>query len=193
MSDATNRPDRTWLFVGLGFAIFLVVYVGYAMVRFSTLAPPMLARDAEPKRVDYGWTFSDLDGKPVAFERFRGKVVFLNVWATWCGPCIAELPSIARLAAEPRLKDKDVAFVCVSVDDAIEAPRDFARGQKWPMTVLHAASLPPLLTTDGIPATFVIDRDGRVVSRDVGAAAWDDPSVVAFLEELATATARPSR
>jgi thiol-disulfide isomerase/thioredoxin len=184
MTEPPVKLDRTWWIVGLGFVIVWGLYLIFFGPRTTVeLSPPQLATSAEPKQVDYSLTVRDLNEKPVPFERYRGKAVFLNIWATWCPPCVAELPSIARLAADPRLKE--VAFLCVATDESAETVRDFLRDKDWPMTVLHATSLPNVFTTDGIPATFLIAPDGRTVAMEVGAAAWDDPSAVEYLEKLA--------
>ena len=66
---------------------------------------------------DYNWSLMDLDGQAVSFAKFKGKTVFLNIWATWCGPCVGEMPSIAKLARDPRLHNKNIEFLCVSTDD----------------------------------------------------------------------------
>src|SRR5262249_8597996 len=126
----------------------------------------------------------DLDGAPVEFSRFKGKAVFLNVWATSCGPCVREMPAIARLAADPRLEG--VAFVCVSTDEEAAPVKQFLaeRGRGWPLTVVRATDLPPVFATEGIPATFLIAPDGRVAASQEGAARWDDPKVVEFLLRL---------
>jgi thiol-disulfide isomerase/thioredoxin len=126
----------------------------------------------------------DLDGQPVDFGRFKGKAVFLNIWATWCGPCVQELPSIARLAGNPTLKD--VAFVCVSTDDSAEPVKKFLKGKGWPMTVLRATDCPAVFRTEGIPATFLIGPDGRIAASEVGSAEWDDPKVMDLLKKLAS-------
>jgi thiol-disulfide isomerase/thioredoxin len=184
MTEPPVKPDRTWWIVGLGFVIAWVLYLIFFGPRTTVeLSPPQLATSAELKKVDYGWTVRDLNEKPAPFERYRGKVVFLNIWATWCPPCVAELPSIARLAADPRLKE--VAFLCVSTDESAGTVRAFLRDKNWPMTVLCATSLPDVFTTDGIPATFLIAPDGHIVAMEVGAVAWDDPSAVEYLEKLA--------
>src|SRR5207244_4439691 len=79
-----------------------------------------------------------------------------------------------------------VAFVCVSVDPDAESARRFLRGKDWPMTFLHAsaAEVPAAFPADGLPATFLIAPDGRIAASALGAAEWDDPSVVEFLERL---------
>lgn len=164
-------------------ALFVAFWVVYLMIagprRLNDLDGP------EPGRpVDYNWTLQDLDGNDVKFDRYRGKTLFLNIWATWCPPCVAEMPSIARLAATEELKGK-VEFVCVATDETINAVRSFLRGKDWPMTILHAAALPPVFLTNGIPATFLVAPDGRVAYMREGSAEWDSPDVVRKLRELA--------
>jgi thiol-disulfide isomerase/thioredoxin len=177
-----EKPDRTWLYVGLAFVVFWGLYL-------AVFAPKVAREDLprfDPKgnfgQAEYDWRLLDLDGKEVGFSQFKGKSIFLNIWATWCGPCVGEMPSIARLAAEPRLKD--VAFVCVSTDDDAKTVTRFLAGKGWPMTVLRATDIPPVFATDAIPATFLITPDGRVAAAEVGASDWDKPEVVAFLESL---------
>ena len=128
-------------------------------------------------------------------SRFKGKTIFLNVWATWCGPCVQEMPSIAALAKNPRLKDRGVEFVCVSVDDSSRTVRQFLEGRDWSMTFLRIGSgpTPAVFATDGIPATFLIDPNGRIAATTVGAAQWNEPEVVDFIEKLSAAGAQARR
>lgn len=179
------KPDRTWLYVGIAFAAFWAVYLAW-FNPLSRPGGPDLTRPARSQPADYSWRLVDLDGNPVPFARYRGRAVFLNVWATWCPPCVREMPSIAALAANPKLKD--VAFVCASTDESADTVKRFLAGKNWPMTVLRAPELPPVFTTDGIPATFLIAPDGRIAAAEVGSSDWNDPKVVAFLENLARGT-----
>jgi thiol-disulfide isomerase/thioredoxin len=115
------------------------------------------------------WQVADLQGNGVPLDRYKGRAVFLNIWATWCPPCVGELPLIARLAATPALQD--AAFLCVSVDEEPETVQDFLarRDAKLPMTFLHAArGLPADYQTDGIPATFILSPDGTIAFEQVG-------------------------
>jgi thiol-disulfide isomerase/thioredoxin len=192
MSEPRIKNDRAWWFVALGFLIAFGLFRSVLLPRMKGgLPPPRLAISAEPRKADFQWAVHDLNDVPVPFSRFQGKAIFLNIWATWCPPCVAELPSISRLAADPRLKE--VAFVCVAIDDAPAAVRDFVHGKGWPMTILHATSLPDVFITEGIPATFLIDPDGRIVAAEVGGADWNDPPVIAFLEKLARPAAEGER
>jgi thiol-disulfide isomerase/thioredoxin len=188
MTDPTSKPDRSWWIIALVFVAFWVVYL--------TFFGPRNRRPLEDSGIDlpaeYNWTLEDLNEQPVRFSSFEGKTVFLNIWATWCGPCVGEMPSIARLAETPRLKDKSIEFVCVSTDDSPDPVRRFVKDKNWPMTILRTQSLPPVFTTSGIPATFVIAPSGRIVAAEVGASDWDNPQVVEFLEKTAASAPAPS-
>jgi thiol-disulfide isomerase/thioredoxin len=175
MSDPSTPPSRSghlWLYIAAGFIVFWVMYLKF-------FAPGVPAASA-----DFTWKLHDLEGQPVAFSTFKGKPIFLNVWATWCPPCVGELPSIAKLAADPKIAG--VTVVCVATDDSVATVQEFVKRQDWPktMTVLHASDMPRVFSTDGIPATFLIDRDGRIVASEVGAADWSVPTVVEFLQKL---------
>ena len=187
MSPAPSHPARTWLVI----ALVLVLGVLLRLLYLKLGGPggssngPQLAGSGLAAPADYAWKLHDLDGRPVEFAKFKGTPVFLNIWATWCPPCVRELPSIARLAADPKLEG--VAIVCVATDDSPETVKQFVKDRNWPakMTVLHSSDLPPVFTTEGIPATFLIDRDGHIVASEVGAADWSGPEVVSTLQKLA--------
>jgi hypothetical protein len=101
------------------------------------------------------------------------------------------MPSIARLAQDPRLKGKSIEFVCVSVDNSSDVVRQFlAARPEWTMTVLRADKIAPVFSTDGIPATFLIAADGRIAANVIGGAEWDEAHVVEFLDKLAGQSAR---
>ena len=188
MSDSKPRPDRSWLYIALAFLGFWIVYLAF----FAPGRRQPLQGSGIDLPAEYNWSLQDLNEQPVKFTRYQGKTVFLNIWATWCGPCVGEMPSIARLAGNPRLKAKNIEFVCVSTDDSVETVRRFVSEKGWPMTVLHAQSLPPVFLTDGIPATFIIAPSGQIVAAEVGANDWDSPDVVAFLEKTAAAPPGPA-
>ncbi|WP_435009978.1 TlpA family protein disulfide reductase [Tundrisphaera lichenicola] len=178
---------RKWLLVGLGLVIAWGAFVTSQGPRFGGAGEaPDLKGTALAFPAEFNWKMNGLDGSSVEFAKFRGRPILLNIWATWCPPCVEEMPTLARLASNPRIKEKDVAVVCVSMDDSLDTVRKFVADKGWGMTILHSTSLPPVFQTDGIPATFLIAPDGRVAATTVGSARWDDPSVVAFLEKLST-------
>jgi thiol-disulfide isomerase/thioredoxin len=165
----------------VAFAVFWVFYLAF----FGPKRRAILENAGMSRPAKYDWTLFDLSDQPVSFTRFQGRPVFLNIWATWCGPCAREMPSIARLAQDPRLQGKGIEFVCVATDDSSAVVRRFLEGRSWPMTFLRADRLPAVFLTEGIPATFIIDPKGRVVAAEVGSADWDAPNVVNLLETIA--------
>jgi thiol-disulfide isomerase/thioredoxin len=178
---------RSWLLIGLVFVLFWVLYLAL----FGPRNRPALESSGTSQPAAYDWSLFDLKDQPVRFSRFQGKPLFLNIWATWCGPCVDEMPSIARLAEHPKLKGKGFEFVCVSTDDSSEAVRRFLVGKPWSMTFLRADKLPGVFLTDGIPATFIIAPDGRIAATQIGSTDWDGPDVVNFLEKIAAGRPAP--
>jgi thiol-disulfide isomerase/thioredoxin len=190
--EPPKTRTRNWLAIGLVAALAWAIFLATsAKLRTSEgLEAPQLEPSAVARPAEFRWTLMDLEGKSVDFAKFRGRPILLNVWATWCPPCLKEMPSIANLAANPSLKEKGVVFLCVSVDKSPETLQGFMKDKSWGMTILQSDpnSVPPVFKTEVIPATFLIAPNGQIVSTEVGSAQWDDPTVVKFLEQLA----RPS-
>jgi len=117
------------------------------------------------------FTLPDLDGKPVKLSAFRGKVVLLNFWATWCGPCKAEIPGFVELQTQYK---NDLVIVGLSVDDPADKAKAFAQQYKvnYPMVLGlgHDEIQDAYGPIYGIPASFLISRDGKVCKRHLGIA-----------------------
>jgi thiol-disulfide isomerase/thioredoxin len=117
-------------------------------------------------------TLPDLDGKPVNLLQFKGQVVMLNFWATWCPPCQDELPDFIEI--QDALGPKGLTIVAVSVDkDGPEAVQVFSRKQGINFPVLYAGEHADKIADRmggirGIPTTFLIDREGRIVKKVIG-------------------------
>jgi cytochrome c biogenesis protein CcmG/thiol:disulfide interchange protein DsbE len=132
-------------------------------------------------------------GRPVTLADYRGKVILLNVWATWCPPCRVEMPSMQRL--HQKLAGTDFRIVAVSVDGdpfyaaEQEGPREvmaFVNGMGLTFDILHdpSGSIRTTYQTTGVPESFVIDRDGVIVKKVIGAAEWDGPANEAIIRRL---------
>jgi cytochrome c biogenesis protein CcmG, thiol:disulfide interchange protein DsbE len=125
------------------------------------------------------FTASTLDARPrvKTLADYEGQVVVLNIWATWCGPCRVEMPSIEALHRS--LGPKGLKVVAVSVDDpgSEEAIRDFAKEYALTFEILHDPSgkIRTLYQTTGVPETFVIGRDGVIRRKVIAAADWNSP------------------
>jgi thiol-disulfide isomerase/thioredoxin len=143
-------------------------------------------KPVDPPYALTGYAFADADGNPVALDAFRGKVVLLNLWATWCPPCIRELPALDRL--QGRLGGDDFAVVTLALDvgGAAEAAPFFARLGIRHLTLYvdPERRIGELLPDDVLPASFFLDREGRVVSFLRSYVDWDDPRVDAHVAEL---------
>jgi thiol-disulfide isomerase/thioredoxin len=181
------KPTFKWMLIGfaaaLAWALFLMTSSSFIQV--GGLQSPSLELLAKPRSADFSWPLVDLDEKPVDLAQFKGRPILLNIWATWCGPCLEEMPSIARLAENPLLQEKGVVFVCVSTDQSASRLQEFMKDSPWKMTILRSTSVPPAFLSDAIPATFLIAPSGQIVSAEIGAARWDDKPVIEFLAKLA--------
>jgi peroxiredoxin len=131
------------------------------------------------------FTLPDLQGKPVRLSDLRGKIVFLNLWATWCPPCRVEMPGMERLYRQ--LAGRDFAMLAVAEDTGgANAVAPFVREQRltFPVLLDPDATLSPRYGATGYPETFIIDRSGRVVNHTIGPAEWDSKEMLAYFEQL---------
>jgi thiol-disulfide isomerase/thioredoxin len=146
-------------------------------------ATPAMTRNASDP-MNYGWWVRDPEGMEIAMTRFEGKVMFLNLWEYWCPPCRAELPSIQRLH-DRMSEESDVVVLPVYSESPAGAARVLEQlGLTLPIYAV-TGQLPASLEPRAIPTTYIVDRDGTIVFKKVGAAAWDSDSVVDFLLGLA--------
>lgn len=129
--------------------------------------------------------FKDGDGQPVSLADFRGKVVLLNIWATWCGPCREEMPTLDRLQAQ--LGGPDFEVVALSIDRAglgvVTEFYDEIGIEHLTKYIGESGKASGQLNAVGLPTTLLIDREGREIARHVGPAEWDTPEMVAFFRQ----------
>ncbi len=131
-------------------------------------------------------TFEDDQGRQRNLAEFRDKIVLLNIWATWCGPCRREMPSLDRLHG--LLGGADFEVIALSIDRAgLEAVRKFYTDVGVRRLAIYTDSSGKAtreLATVGVPATLLIDRAGRELGRLLGPAEWDEPDIVQFLKRV---------
>jgi peroxiredoxin len=148
--------------------------------------PPqtLTAVAARPAAPDF--TLTDLDGKTQRLSDYRGKVVLINFWATWCPPCRRELPSMQRLWQ--RLKDKGFAMLALDVGEEEDAilPFLFSTGVEitFPVLLDKPGQLINAWPVRALPTSFLLDREGRIVYRAVGGREWDDPALIEKIQAL---------
>lgn len=159
----------------------LVTIAGFAGGATAGSNPPF-AMHPEPRKLP-PVTFKDADGAELSIESFRGRTILLNVWATWCPPCVKEMPTLDRL--EATLGGPNFEVVALSVDSAgIEPVRKFYSKidvQNLKLYIDETARSAAKLRALGLPVTLLIDPEGREIGRLIGPAEWDSPEIVAFL------------
>lgn len=154
----------------------LAVYAKGAMAKLVTYETPQAIENI---------SFIDRDKKPIQLTDFRGQVVVLNVWATWCGPCRFEMPTLAHL--QTLYTGKAVKILPLSVDTEEDFPKvkSFMDVQQ-PLEIYadQKFQAPSKYKIQGMPGTLILDKQGRLVARLDGEAKWDTPEVQALLDKL---------
>ncbi len=131
------------------------------------------------------FSLEDLKGKKSELKHFKGKVVFLNFWATWCGPCKEEMPSMEALYNQ--FKEKDFVFLAISVDyEGVKPVKEYIEKQRYTFPVLidPKCETLDLFEVKGIPTTFLIDKKGIVIGRAIGPKDWKRPEVISIVNLL---------
>jgi len=132
----------------------------------------------------YDFVLADRSGRTVSFDEFKGKTVFLNFWATWCPPCIAEMPDIDALYRSLK-SSANTTFVMVATDEDFEKAIQFVdkKGYELPIFRLQT-NVPLVFQSTSIPTTYVISPDGEVVMKKSGMAKYNTDKFRAFLSTL---------
>lgn len=127
---------------------------------------------------------TDPDGNTIRLEDFRGKVVFLNFWATWCIPCRLEMPAMERLYRE--FKGRGFVVLAVNVQEGPRAVRAFVRELKltFPVVLDPKGEAAIAYAVRGLPATYLIDRNQIIVGRAIGAREWDSKDGREYIRAL---------
>lgn len=202
-----NNPKKTWIQYGLFAVVAITLYatglhpevIGFAQrgLLATGLMNPDVAEIAELRnnennedtaamsnltKVDFNLKMIDAEGKTRSLEEFKGKVIFLNFWATWCPPCVAEMPSIAKLHED---MGDDVAFVLLSFDEDFEKAKAFDKRKGYGLPIYAPASnLPEMLQSSALPTTYIVDADGNLALTHKGMADYSDPEFKEFLNSL---------
>ncbi|KIO74805.1 thioredoxin [Pedobacter lusitanus] len=133
-----------------------------------------------------GIKFKDVKGNLVDLGELKGKVIFLNFWATWCPPCLAEMPSVNALY-EKFKNDKEVVFILVDADSQLPKAQKFMDKKGFQLPVYAVASeIPEVLFQGSLPTTVVFDRQGRISYNESGAANYGDSKFIEFINKLKT-------
>ena len=165
----------------IAFILFIVLllfsplgtFVKIQLNRLMTFSPKTIAVTDQKMLSSYQWQLVDATGKRVNLEEYKGKMIFVNFWATWCPPCIAEMPSMQKLYAD--YQDK-IVFLFVTTD-SFEKANAFLVKENLTLPIYQSITNPPLeMGLSTIPATYIVDKDGNVIVAKIGTAKWNSDS-----------------
>jgi peroxiredoxin len=186
MKEETQKVRRVNL-QSLMLIVLIIVGVGIIVMLqtkdsfFNLSGKPGLGK-GEPAP---NFTFPGLDGKNVSLADHKGKVVLLNIWATWCAPCVAEMPSMEKLYQE--LKNEGFELLAVSIDESgAEAVTPFMEKHKlsFPVLLDTRGDIKSLYRVTGVPESFIMDKDGIIVEKVIGPRDWSAAGAISYFRNL---------
>jgi peroxiredoxin len=171
-------------------AILIFLAVAAAVVFFALQQKKWSQRIAGPAVLTVGqpapdFTLPGLDGNPVSLSDYRGKVVLVNIWATWCAPCIAEMPSMQKLYR--KLQGDNFEILAVSIDttgSSVVAPFMKKLNLTFPALIDTQGITKTAYGATGVPESFIIDKQGIVVKKIIGPLDWSSSEVLRYFQEL---------
>lgn len=132
---------------------------------------------------DYFWALTDLDGNSANLTDFKGKTIFINEWATWCPPCIAEMPSIQKLYDQLK-GDESIVFLLIS-NEKEAVVQKFIRKNQYTFPVYIARSnTPESFYSPSIPTTYLVSPNGEIVLKEVGSKKWHGDKTIELIKSL---------
>ena len=182
-----NAPDQKSKTTNYRAVVLVFLAVAGLLILFS-LKQNNLYLNYSPLKTGLSapnFTFPGRDGKMVSLSDYRGNVVLVNIWATWCPPCVDEMPSMERLYKE--LKGEDFEILAVSIDSL--GPKAVAPFMKkynlsFPALMDPDGTIQTLYQTIGIPESFIVDQEGILIKKIIGPRDWATPEVIGFFRDL---------
>jgi thiol-disulfide isomerase/thioredoxin len=190
----TNLKRELIEFGVIGVVIAIIYLGGWHTEVIGTLQRGLLAtgiirpdtslNESEFISANYNFPLRTLEGAPTSLSDYKGKTIFLNFWATWCPPCIAEMPNIQKLY-EHFESNNDIVFVMLSLDEEPEKARSFMARKGFTLPVyLPRGRTPGVYNSTVVPTTYIISPDGYIVSEKRGMANYNTDSFKQFLLDL---------
>lgn len=176
--------------------LFIAFLVGLGVYFFTPLGPKLrgyagrlwsknavaLKTDRQVSDKAYDWQLTDIDGNPHTFIETKGEVVFLNLWATWCAPCLKEMPDIQKLYTD--YGDK-VGFLLVTEEETAKVDAFLQRKPyTLPIYFTDKRDIPKEIASKSMPTTYIMDKSGKIIRAETGAANWNGSEVRAMLDRL---------
>ena len=131
------------------------------------------------------FTFPGLDGKKVSLSDYKGKVVLVNIWATWCPPCVEEMPSMEKLYR--KFKGQNFEILAVSIDEpGLKAVAPFMKKSQltFPALIDTKGTIKSVYGITGVPESFIIDQQGILIKKIIGPVDWASPKIFRYFSDL---------
>ncbi len=156
------------------------IIISSTIIRIVSFSPSIEDGKEKLSPRDYNWQYASLNGDIHKLSESKNKVIFINFWATWCPPCVAELPEIVDLYKDYSNK---VEFILISNDDALTI-KNFLKKKNYNITTYNGIEVPPkILQHNSIPFTVIISKTGKILVKKKGAAAWNSKKVRKLLDD----------
>ncbi len=184
MMEEKEKPiNLTALFI-----VFLMITTLLVVWSLKQNSPFFQSANQAPVRVGLpapDFTYPGLDGKNVSLSDYRGKVVFINIWATWCPSCVEEMPSMQKLYQ--KLEGENFEILAVSIDSKgakVVAP--FMKKYKltFPALIDSMGTVKRIYKTTGVPESYIIDKDGILAKKVIGPIDWSQPDILRLFSDL---------
>ena len=185
-TEKDSGPERNLSYLFFALAVATGVFIFLALFQRSFGPPeiedlrvsPLPSEDADNFRLE------SLTGQAVSLRDFRGRVVFLNFWATWCEPCKVEMPLMQRLYNN--LKEKGLVVVAVDLRDHDRVVRQFVQdlGLTFPVLLDRDGSVSKSYRVTQIPTSYLIDREGKLVGKVIGPRDWSNRQALRLFDQL---------
>ncbi|WP_378185136.1 TlpA family protein disulfide reductase [Aquimarina sp. W85] len=180
-----NKKNLSNLLFVLVLVLFLIPYtrglLQIYLTRFFSFSPSVIEQKDQEHVISYDWVLEGVNTDNLDFNTCNGKVVIVNFWATWCPPCIAEMPSLQNLYIS--YKDRVTFLFVTNEEDAVLDKFMRSKGYDFPI-YRSTTSLPVPLDASSLPTTYLIDRDGSIMINKTGAADWNTKQVRKLLDDL---------
>lgn len=182
-----NFLEKHWSNILFGLLIVLIIIpqtrqpIQVFLNRVIAFSPSEIDESDRETLKDYEWYFKNEDNKTVNFAQSQEKPVLVNYWATWCAPCIAEMPDLQKLYTD--YKD-EVDFYFITSEEP-KVVRSFLEKENLNLPVYYFLSSPPdMLKSSSLPTTFLIDAEGEIIMKKTGAANWYSKTVRSTIDKL---------
>ncbi|MDZ7805896.1 MAG: TlpA disulfide reductase family protein [Gracilimonas sp.] len=190
--SSLKKEITQWVFIFLiGAALYASGYhtevigrVQSVLLYTGIMQPDTDASIMHGQRAEYNMPLLTMDGDRIYLSEFEGKTIFMNLWATWCPPCIAEMPNIQRLYDD--INDENIVFVMASLDQDPQKAWDFVERKEFTFPVYSVIAKPRIYDSSVVPTTYVISPQGDIVMEHQGMAKYDTDEFKEFLKSVSS-------